>query len=232
MEVQELEQQKAQNSKLKNKMTENKTTMAIEKADKKIEKELVRSPTDKGGVSQEVAKIKEKKKEEKKIAEAKEEKTEEKETKETKKEKEKEAKKPEKSKKTEAVVNVQTLPISTKYSTAICKFIKNKKTGDAIKDLEQVLEQKKAVPMKGEIPHRKGKIMSGRFPKKATEHFIKILKNLMANANANELENPIIVDAIANIGARPFGRFGRIRRKRTHVMIKVEEKLKKGEKEK
>ncbi len=169
----------------------------------------------------------EKKKEEKqKPKEEKTEKAKEKEIKETKKEKKKEAKKPEKPKKTEAVVNAQNLPISTKYSAAICKFIKNKKTGGAIRDLEQVLEQKKAVPMKGEIPHRKGRIMSGRFPKKATEHFIKILKNLAANANANELENPIIVEAISNIGSRPFGRFGRIRRKRTHVKIKCIEKKK------
>ena len=66
--------------------------------------------------------------------------------------------------------------------------------------------------------------MSGGFPKKATEHFIILLKSLSANANANELENPIIVEAIANIGARPFGGFGRIRRKRTHIKIKVKEK--------
>ena len=59
--------------------------------------------------------------------------------------------------------------------------------------------------MKGEIPHRKGKIMSGRFPKNASEHFINLLKTLSANSNVNGLENPVIVEAIANIGERPFG---------------------------
>ena len=140
---------------------------------------------------------------------------------------EKTEKKPvqEKPKKTEAVVNAHNLPISTKYSAAICKFIKNKKIEHAIADLEQVLVLKKAVPMKGEIPHRKGKgMMSGRFPKKATENFIKLLKSLLANANHNSLENPILVEAIANIGARPYGKFGRVRKKRTHVKIKVKEK--------
>ncbi len=133
----------------------------------------------------------------------------------------------EKPKKTEAVVNASNLPISTKYSAAICKFIKNKKIEDAIADLEQVLVLKKVVPMKGEIPHRKGKgIMSGRFPKKATQNFIKLLKNLLANTNHNSLEDPIIVEAIANIGSRPYGKFGRVRRKRTHVKIKVKEKKK------
>jgi len=127
-------------------------------------------------------------------------------------------------KKTETVVNAQNLPISTKYSKAICRFIKNKKINDAITDLEQVLVMKKAVPMKGEIPHRKGKIMSGRFPKKASEHFIKLLKSLQANANNHEIEDSVIVEAIANIGSRPYGRFGSIRRKRTHVKIKAMEK--------
>ncbi len=142
---------------------------------------------------------------------------------------EKTEKKPvqEKPKKTEAVVNAPNLPISTKYSAAICRFIKNKKIKNAIADLEQVLVLKKVVPMKGEIPHRKGKgIMSGRFPKKAAQNFIKLLKNLSANANHNGLEDPIIVEAIANIGSRPYGKFGRVRRKRTHVKIKVKEKKK------
>ena len=129
-------------------------------------------------------------------------------------------------KKAEAMVNVINLPISTKYSVSICKFIKGKKIESAIADLEQVLVYKKAVPMKGEIPHRKGKIMSGRYPKKATEYFIKLLKSLLANSNTNRLDNPVIAEAVANLASRPFGRFGRIRKKRTHVSIKVKEKKK------
>ena len=136
-------------------------------------------------------------------------------------------------KKTEAVVNVKSLPISTKYSIAICRFIKNKKIGKAIVDLEQVIIKKKAVPMKGEIPHRKGRgMMSGRFPKKASEHFIGVLKSLQANANANEIENPRIVEAVANLASRPYGRFGRIRKKRTHVKLVAKNKLNKEKKKK
>jgi len=37
---------------------------------------------------------------------------------------------------------------------------------------------KKAVPMKGEIPHRKG-IGTGRYPVKASAFFIKLLKNFI-----------------------------------------------------
>ena len=109
--------------------------------------------------------------------------------------------------------------LSTKTNAAICRFIMNKEIDQAMDDLGEVILKKKAVPMKGEIPHRKGKIMAGRFPKNASEHFIDLLKTLSANSNVNGLENPVIVEAIANIGERPFGQFGRIRRKRTHIKI-------------
>ncbi|HED06054.1 MAG TPA: hypothetical protein ENI61_05155 [Ignavibacteria bacterium] len=127
-------------------------------------------------------------------------------------------------KKTKAVVNSFNLPISTKHSKAVCKFIKGKKIEKAIDDLEKVIVQKKPVPMKGEIPHQKG-IMSGRYPKKTAQYFIKLLKNLSANANLHEIENPLIKDAIANIGSRPYGKFGRVRRKRTHIKITAIKKV-------
>ena len=136
-------------------------------------------------------------------------------------------------KKTEAIVKGVSLPLSTKTCVAVCKFIKGKQIPAAIADLEQVAVKKKAVPMKGEIPHRKGKIMSGRFPKNASEYFIRLLKNLHANANANGLDEPVIAEAMANIASQPYGKFGRVRRKRTHVLIKVKEKVeKKREKKK
>src|SRR3989344_5703673 len=98
----------------------------------------------------------------------------------------------EKPKKTEAVINVSNIPMSTKHSMALCDFIRNRKIVDAVKDIEQVLKMKKAVPMKGEIPHRKGKgIMSGRFPQNASENFLKLLQSLIANANYNGIEDPI-----------------------------------------
>jgi len=138
----------------------------------------------------------------------------------------KEIKKPiEKPKKTKAVINGFDIPISTKHSMAICKFIKRKKVSQAISELEQVAKIRKPIPMKGEIPHRKGKMMSGRFPQKAAKQFIILLKSLSSNANYFGIEEPIITEAFANIGARPFGRRG-IRRKRTHIRIVAENKTK------
>jgi len=94
--------------------------------------------------------------------------------------------------------------------------------------LEQVKLKKKAVPMKGEIPHRHGKgIMSGRFPERAAEEFVSALKSANANATANGIDEPVIVEAIANIGNRPYARYG-IRRKRTHLKIKLKNRAPSG----
>lgn len=132
-------------------------------------------------------------------------------------------------KRTEAIVRGENLPISTKHSMAVGKFIKGKKIQAAISDLEGVVRLKRAVPMKGEIPHRHGKgMMSGRFPKKTAEHFIKLLKSLAANAEHFKIENPVIVEVVPNIGHRPFGRFGAHRKKRTHIVIRARELLKVG----
>jgi len=121
--------------------------------------------------------------------------------------------------KTEAVVNSPNAHLSMKTSAAVCRFIVGKTLDQAVADLREVAAGRKAVPMKGEIPHRHGKIMSGRFPKNASEHFIMLLKTLAGNCNVNGLEEPMIAEAIANIASRPYGKFGAVRRKRAHIKI-------------
>jgi ribosomal protein L22 len=141
---------------------------------------------------------------------------------EKKEEKKEEAKKP---KKTSATVRGLDIPISTRHSVAICKFIKSKDVDSAIALLEQVMAHKKALPMKGEIPHRKGEgMMSGRYPEKATGEFIKLLKSLKANADANEIDEPTIAEASANLASMPYGKFGSVRKKRTNVWITARKK--------
>ena len=204
-------------------MTKDETTKDIENAGRKIEKGLVRNPSDKDGTQQMTNQIKTEVKQENTHTEESHKHEPAHETKESKEEKKKPIvqKKP---KKEEAVVMAHDLPISTKQSMAIGMFIKHKKIADAIADLEAVLKFKKVVPMKGEIPHRKGEgMMSGRWPQKATESFIKLLKSLSANADYVSLENPVIVEVVPNMGARPYGRFGAVRRKRTHVLIRAKE---------
>lgn len=123
-----------------------------------------------------------------------------------------------------AIVNSYSIPISTKKASAICKFIKGKTINEAVDNLKKVIQRKKSIPIKGEIAHRKGKTMSGIFPKKAAEKFIIILKGLEGNSNVNGINEPIIIEAVANLAQRPYARFGRWRKKRTHIMLKAKEK--------
>jgi ribosomal protein L22 len=142
---------------------------------------------------------------------------------ETKKEKKKE--KPEKQSKNEAVVNGKDLAIGRKHAVAICDFIRNKDIDVAIKDLEDVTKYKRAVPMKGEIPHRHDMHQasgSGRYPVKGAKIYIALLKSLKANALVNELElEKFKIYVMPNRASRPYKRFGQGRMKRSHVLIKL-----------
>jgi ribosomal protein L22 len=127
-----------------------------------------------------------------------------------------------KEKKTEAVVNGRDLPISLKHAVAVCDYIRNKDIDRAMILLEEVLRFDKAVPMSGEIGHRKGDIMSGRFPLNACENILKLLKSLKSNAILRDLEiEKYVLFAKADLAPRPFRRFGAGRFKRAHVTLKL-----------
>lgn len=132
-------------------------------------------------------------------------------------------------KKNEAMARGRSIPVSKRQCMYISSFIKNKKIDEAILDLEKVIKFKKAVPFKGEIPHRKG-MMSGRYPIKASKIFIKILRGLKGNALVNglDLEKTKITLASANWASRPRRREGTTA-KRTHVLIKATEVEQLGE---
>ena len=193
------EQRTAKAMKKQNKMKKTETA-PVKKAEAKQEKEVnkidVKKPTEKDEKKSEEKKAVGKKKSEKII------------------------------RKDEAVVSGRSLSVSTKDAVGICRFIRKKSIGKAFEDLEEVLKFKKAIPMKGEIPHRKGKIMSGRYPINAVKEFVRMLKNLSANSNVNGLEEPVIAEAVPNKASRPYGRFGAVKRKRTHVRIVARDKSK------
>jgi ribosomal protein L22 len=150
----------------------------------------------------------------------------------------KKEKKPEKKvSKEEVVVNAKSVPVSTKYAIAICRFIKGKEIKDARRYLEDVKNLRKSIPMKGEYGHKKGpgKMASGagRYPVQASEHFIKLLVTLAGNSTNHDILTPVITFAMANKASTPVGRFGRWKRKRTHITIKARElKVKQNKKSK
>jgi len=127
-------------------------------------------------------------------------------------------------KKYEAIVNGQSLRASKKHCMYICNFIKNKKIDDAIADLQSVIKMKIAIPFKGEIPHRKGNMMSGRYPVKTSKQFIPLLQSLKGNAIVNglDIDKVRIVIASPSWASRPL-RKGSVEAKRTNVILIAKE---------
>lgn len=144
-------------------------------------------------------------------------------------EKKTEVKKPvaKKIKKEFVEVNANDARVSTRYAIEICRFIKGKRIGDAIRDLEDVTAKRKYVPMRGEYGHKhgKGKVASGagKYPLNASKAFIVLLKSLAGNANNHDIDEPYVAEAIANNAPRPAGRFGRWERKRSHIKLVARE---------
>ena len=128
-----------------------------------------------------------------------------------------------------AKVNSYGVPISTKQSYEICNFIRERKLEQAKRLLNEVLSMKKAVPFKRynrDMGH-KPSIASGRYPKKASEHFLKLLNAAEANAENLGLDtkNLVIKDINASLGSAPWhgGRKRRRKMKRTNISIVVKE---------
>lgn len=130
-----------------------------------------------------------------------------------------------KEKKEEAVAYGTNVHASKKQCMYICDFIKRKSIDRAIIELSEVISKKRAIPFRGEIPHRKEKgIMSGRYPVKASGFFISLLKGLKGNVIVNglDLDKTRISLASASWASRPQRRGG-MRFKRSYVVLKARE---------
>ena len=132
--------------------------------------------------------------------------------------------------KKQVIANANNLPISTKVSVEISSFIRGKSIERAKKILENVIKMKEAIPYKRynqEMPHRKGKIATGRYPVKACKEFLNLLSSVKSNAKDNSMNPDLLIDHIsAHRG--PFqwhgGRKRRRKMKSTHLKISVVEK--------
>jgi len=134
----------------------------------------------------------------------------------------------EKIKKESASAKGLNLHMSTKEAADICDMIRNKEIDTAIKMIEEVMAFKRVVKMnKREVPHKHGKgIMAGRYPIKSAGEFLRMLKQLKANAMHHELElEKYIISCKADRASQPYRRGGR-RFKRTHLTLILEKNMK------
>lgn len=128
------------------------------------------------------------------------------------------------------------LGISSKHAIELCLHIKGMELKKARDLLEKVMRQERAIPFKRFTEgagHKKG-MSSAKYPLRASQQFLFLLKALEANAQNKGLSSELkIIHACAQKAAEPlhYGRKRRIRMKRAHVEIAAEEMETKKEKE-
>ncbi|MFH1771065.1 MAG: 50S ribosomal protein L22 [archaeon] len=118
--------------------------------------------------------------------------------------------------------------ISTKHSIEICSKIRNKKLEQAKKILEKIISLEQAIKytrFTEGAGHKVG-IGPAKFPVKAAQEILKIIKSAESNALDKGLsKNLKIAHISANQASRPwhYGRQRRIKMKRTHVEVVLNE---------
>ncbi len=125
------------------------------------------------------------------------------------------------------------MSISTKQAIEICSFIRGKKLERAKVMLSDVIDEKIAVPFKrftDGVGHRKGKIASGRYPKKACGLILALVNSAQANAQFKGLSSVDLV--LRHISAQKSSntpKYGRRRAftKRTSIEVVLSEAKKK-----
>lgn len=124
-----------------------------------------------------------------------------------------------------ALVKGLNLHISVKKGLHICDMIRGKKVDDAIKMTEEVGVLRRVVKMHNrEVPHQHGKgIMGGAYPVNASKEFVKLLKQLKANAiyHGIDIEKAVLTLCKTDQASKPFKRGG-ARAKRAHVVLRLE----------
>ena len=122
-----------------------------------------------------------------------------------------------------------SLPISPKTTFMVCQHLRGKTLARAKAILEAVTKEKESVPFTrftNGVGHRRGKVGPGRFPLKASEHLLTLLKSAEANATDLGMGSELFVKEIrANRASAPMRQGRQARRvfKRTHVYVTLEE---------
>ena len=130
------------------------------------------------------------------------------------------------------------LPISTKHCIELGRELRYRSVAAAKVYLENVISLKQPVPFKRftrDMGHKRGPLSSGRYPIKAAKEFLSLVKLVESNALHNGLNSSSlkITQVISNRASVPMsGGRQRSGAKRTHLLISVEEGIKKSKSKK
>ncbi|MBP1357444.1 MAG: 50S ribosomal protein L22 [Sulfolobus sp.] len=135
---------------------------------------------------------------------------------------------------------IRNVPASVRDLYNVCKAIRGMKLNDAKQFLNNVLEEKEALPFwrysHGSSHKRnispKWKVKNGRYPKKAIKYVLKVLENAENNANSKglDMDNVKIAHIAAHKGIvikrfmpRAFGRSTRKYRYTSNIEVVLAE---------
>lgn len=120
-----------------------------------------------------------------------------------------------------ATAKGKDLHMSWKVSYEIGNAIRNKPVVKAIAFLERVTEMKEAVPYKRynfDVGHKPGKIAAGRYPLKAANYFLAVIKNAVSNAvNKGLNEEDLVLVHVATGKGSSSWHHGRQRRRKVKL---------------
>ncbi|HLC72080.1 MAG TPA: 50S ribosomal protein L22 [Candidatus Nanoarchaeia archaeon] len=129
-----------------------------------------------------------------------------------------------------ATATASDVPISTRQSVEICSAVRGKSLMKAKAFLQRVINMEEAVPYKRfkmSVAHKPGRIAAGRYPMKASKHFLALLNSVESNAEDKGLdkERLYIQLIMANKASRGYraGRIRGIKARNTHVKVIVAE---------
>ncbi len=130
---------------------------------------------------------------------------------------------------------IKEAPVSTKWAREVGRYIKGRRLRDAIALLQRVLEHKEWIPLKRynkKVGHRRGTregIKQGRYLDKTVKYFLKLLRNVEANAEQQGLDidkvrivHIWIGKGFRRIRRQPKGRWRLRRSKSTHIEVIVQ----------
>jgi len=127
-----------------------------------------------------------------------------------------------------ARARADNVPVSSKQCVEICTFLRGKELDKAITILENVIDEKQAIPFRrftNGVGHRPG-MAAGRYPVKASSEILVLLENVKANATTQGLTGTLnITHLSANRASRPVRNRLKYRGefKRTHLEVVVAE---------
>jgi large subunit ribosomal protein L22 len=124
------------------------------------------------------------------------------------------------------------LPISSKAAVEICNAVRGKPIEKAKALLERAIRMEQAIPFKKykrDQAHKRGRVAAAKYPIKACEHILSIIKSAESNASDKGLlsDGLVLLSIVAHKASTPprQGRHRGRKARRTHIEVVLKEEV-------